>query len=80
VRGSAPVHISCAHTEAGRAHAPAGFQSVQFRVLENTLGLRSSDRIFYSQAPYTAALEGDHQKVVTESEQVWAHELSLRAR
>eukprot|EP00475_Leptophrys_vorax_P042811 TRINITY_DN8069_c0_g1_i2.p1 TRINITY_DN8069_c0_g1~~TRINITY_DN8069_c0_g1_i2.p1 ORF type:complete len:413 (-),score=127.96 TRINITY_DN8069_c0_g1_i2:61-1299(-) len=47
----------------------SGFQSVQFRVLENVLGLKRDHRIKYKRCAYTAFLSEEHQKVVTKSEE-----------
>jgi tryptophan 2,3-dioxygenase len=47
----------------------SGFQSVQFRLVENKLGIRSEDRLRMSGVPYTAALKPADQRRVEESEQ-----------
>lgn len=49
--------------------APAsGFQSHQFRLIENTLGLRRGDRHSLSKNSYDTQLEKHHQKLVQEAE------------
>jgi len=45
----------------------SGSQSVQFRIIENRLGLR--DRVTVGRQPYTAALSPEHQAMVARSEQ-----------
>jgi tryptophan 2,3-dioxygenase len=47
----------------------SGFQSVQFRVLENVLGMKLDNRINYKRSNYTAFLKEEHQQVVMKSEQ-----------
>jgi len=46
----------------------SGFQSVQFRLVENKLGLERKKRMNYSKAPYTNPLSDDHKKICEESE------------
>ncbi|CAN5297455.1 N/A [soil metagenome] len=46
----------------------SGFQSVQFRLIENRLGVRPEDRMRLAGAPYTTALEPDDRQIVTEAE------------
>jgi tryptophan 2,3-dioxygenase len=47
--------------------APAsGFQSVQFRLLENKLGIKPASRVKYHKAEYTSALTPDEAKIVNE--------------
>jgi tryptophan 2,3-dioxygenase len=46
----------------------SGFQSVQFRLVENKLGMRPQDRVRLAGAPYTAALKAEDRAVVEESE------------
>ena len=42
----------------------SGFQSVQFRMIENRLGLRPSDRLRFESSPYTSRLsDADAEKV-----------------
>lgn len=40
----------------------SGFQSVQFRMIENRLGVRPEDRVRLAGAPYTTALSQDDQE------------------
>jgi len=52
------------------ALSPAsGFQSVQFRLVENKLGLTQNIRLKYQHASYTAALNEDHKGVVNAAEE-----------
>lgn len=44
----------------------SGFQSFQFRILENKLGLK--DRLTYNGKPYLEALSREHRKIVEKSE------------
>jgi tryptophan 2,3-dioxygenase len=46
----------------------SGFQSVQFRLIENRLGVRPEDRLKLAGNPYTAALSEDDRRRVEESE------------
>lgn len=46
----------------------SGFQSYQFRLLENLLGVDSSRRIQYQNSAYHTHLSAEHQKVVLEAE------------
>ncbi|HUO46667.1 MAG TPA: tryptophan 2,3-dioxygenase family protein [Acidimicrobiia bacterium] len=46
----------------------SGFQSVQFRLIENRLGLRREDRVRLAGAPYTAALSDEDRRLVEASE------------
>ena len=46
----------------------SGFQSVQFRLIENKFGLRSSDRMRVEGHCYNATLRPDHVSLVTQSE------------
>ncbi|MBT8400505.1 MAG: tryptophan 2,3-dioxygenase [Rhodothermia bacterium] len=46
----------------------SGFQSVQFRVIENRLGLRPSDRLRFAGASYSSRLSPDDAKVVQTAE------------
>jgi tryptophan 2,3-dioxygenase len=46
----------------------SGFQSVQFRLIENRLGVRPDDRIKLAGNPYTAALSEKDRRRVQESE------------
>jgi tryptophan 2,3-dioxygenase len=45
----------------------SGFQSFQFRLLENKLGLKSENRITYNNADYFNTLSHEHRKMVLES-------------
>ena len=47
----------------------SGFQSVQFRLVENKLGLAPSRRPTTGDAPYTAGLNDEHRRSVEEAEQ-----------
>jgi tryptophan 2,3-dioxygenase len=47
----------------------SGFQSVQFRLIENQVGLRAEDRVRLAGAPYTTALSPDDRRRVAASEQ-----------
>lgn len=47
----------------------SGFQSVQFRLIENRLGVRPEDRLLFEGAPYTHRLSPEHRRQVEESEQ-----------
>ena len=47
----------------------SGFQSVQFRLIENRLGVRPQDRMRLAGAPYTTALEPEDRQIVKEAEQ-----------
>ncbi|MFQ5605528.1 MAG: tryptophan 2,3-dioxygenase family protein [bacterium] len=46
----------------------SGFQSYQFRLIENRLGLRPEDRKFFEKATYHARLSSEHQKLIKTSE------------
>ncbi len=46
----------------------SGFQSVQFRLIENRLGVRPEDRLLFEGAPYTHRLQAQHRTVVEEAE------------
>ncbi len=46
----------------------SGFQSVQFRLIENKLGMRPEDRLNFGSSKYSARLRQDHRKVVEEVE------------
>ena len=45
----------------------SGFQSWQFRLVENRLGLRPEDRLDYQQGSYLSRLSPEHQKMLAES-------------
>jgi tryptophan 2,3-dioxygenase len=47
----------------------SGFQSVQFRILENTLGLRQGERLSPDKSPYYSRLSKDDQQRVQKSEE-----------
>ncbi len=47
----------------------SGFQSMQFRLLENKLGLRRQSRLDYNQTSYEARLSETDQRLVLQSEQ-----------
>lgn len=46
----------------------SGFQSVQFRLIENRMGVRPEDRLLFEGAPYTHRLSPDHRHRVEASE------------
>lgn len=46
----------------------SGFQSAQFRIVENLLGVRPADRLKLEGAPYTARFNEDDRRRVLESE------------
>ena len=46
----------------------SGFQSVQFRLIENKLGLDTGHRLRIKGMPYTSALSGEHADAVAASE------------
>jgi len=46
----------------------SGFQSVQFRLVENLLGLPPEQRLLYNKEAYYAAVRGDHQQIIQRSE------------
>lgn len=46
----------------------SGFQSKQFRMIENKLGLLSSDRLNYGDCPYHASYTPEDKKLVLETE------------
>lgn len=48
----------------------SGFQSAQFRIMENRLGLRRQDRLLLSGAPYTSRLSEDDRRRVEEVEEL----------
>jgi tryptophan 2,3-dioxygenase len=47
----------------------SGFQSVQFRLIENLLGMQPEQRMLYNKAAYYAQVSPEHQTVLRESEQ-----------
>ena len=47
----------------------SGFQSVQFRLVENRLGLTVEHRLQYQRAPYTDALLPEHKVLVAQAEE-----------
>ena len=46
----------------------SGFQSWQFRLIENRLGVRRQDRLLFEGAPYTHRLSAQHRRTVEEAE------------
>ncbi len=46
----------------------SGFQSVQFRLIENMLGLNPEQRMLYNKEAYYASVSSEHQKVIQSSE------------
>ncbi len=51
----------------------SGFQSYQFRIIENKLGMVPDQRLLYNKEAYSASLSCPHQEIVAESE----NELSI---
>lgn len=49
-------------------YSASGFQSFQFRLLENKLGLRSNDRLNYNSQPYYTSLSPDRAAEVRKAE------------
>jgi tryptophan 2,3-dioxygenase len=47
----------------------SGFQSVQFRIVENKLGLRPEQRLLYNKFAYHTRVSPEHQQVLRDSEQ-----------
>lgn len=47
----------------------SGFQSVQFRLIENKLGLRPQQRILYEKHAYHTRVSKEHQDIIRRSEQ-----------
>jgi tryptophan 2,3-dioxygenase len=47
----------------------SGFQSVQFRLLENMLGLKRQQRVSYGEQPYCSFLQPDHAATVSAAEE-----------
>ncbi len=47
----------------------SGFQSWQFRLIENRLGMRPEDRLDISGAPYTSRFSEEHRRLLETSEQ-----------
>ena len=46
----------------------SGFQSVQFRIVENKLGLRPEQRLLYNKFAYHTRVSPEHQRVLQDSE------------
>ena len=46
----------------------SGFQSVQFRLLEIKMGLKSSDRIFFEKQSYKNSLDSSQKKILSKAE------------
>lgn len=46
----------------------SGFQSIQFRLIENMLGMQSEQRLLYNKEAYSAHLSAEHQAVLRASE------------
>jgi tryptophan 2,3-dioxygenase len=46
----------------------SGFQSMQFRLIENILGLRYEQRMQINDAPYTSRFSADHRRVLEASQ------------
>lgn len=51
----------------------SGFQSFQFRLIENLIGMKPEQRLLYNKEVYYANLHGKHQEIIKQSEE----ELSL---
>jgi tryptophan 2,3-dioxygenase len=49
-------------------YSASGFQSFQFRIFENKLGLRSESRLNYNSQPYYAPLSAEHAALVQNAE------------
>lgn len=47
----------------------SGFQSIQFRLIENKLGLKHNQRLQYNESPYYSRLSKEHQDMLKHSEQ-----------
>lgn len=47
----------------------SGFQSIQFRLIENKLGLKHNQRLQYNESPYYSRLSKEHQNHLKNSEQ-----------
>ena len=47
----------------------SGFQSLQFRLIENLLGLRPEHRMLINEAPYTTRFSPEHRAILERSEQ-----------
>ena len=45
----------------------SGFQSLQFRLVENMLGLKEEDRLTYNKKPYDIVFTGEQKKQLKES-------------
>lgn len=46
----------------------SGFQSLQFRLIENKLGLKDEQRVIFNKKGYLTRFAPDHQKILQESE------------
>jgi len=46
----------------------SGFQSVQFRLIENMLGLQPEQRMLYNKEAYYASVSAEHQEIIRQSE------------
>ncbi len=46
----------------------SGFQSFQFRLIENRLGLKQTHRMYFEQAPYYSRLSAEHRDMLKASE------------
>jgi tryptophan 2,3-dioxygenase len=49
-------------------HPASGFQSVQFRLIENKLGLRPGHRKMYDKSAYYSFVTAEHQKIIQQTE------------
>lgn len=47
----------------------SGFQSIQFRLIENKLGLKHKQRLQYNESAYYSRLSKEHQELLKKSEQ-----------
>jgi len=46
----------------------SGFQSVQFRLIENLFGLNPEQRLLYNKEAYYASVSSEHQEIIRQSE------------
>lgn len=54
----------------------SGFQSYQFRLIENKLGLRPDDRKLFDRSAYFSRLSDEHQRLIQQSEhETWLFDL-----
>ena len=60
-----PLDFAAFRSELGTS---SGFQSWQFRLIENKIGVSNAQRIKYNQAKYSDILQGDYRVLVEKSE------------